>query len=62
MTAEMGAESRGSSARVPPEGRSPADLGKALAEMGVKAKLIDPQPGVVYTLSKCRSRVLLSVM
>ena len=36
----------------PPEGRSPADLGKALAEMGVKAKLIDPQPGVVYTLSK----------
>ncbi len=32
--------------------RSPADLGKALAEMGVKATLIDPQPGVVYTLSK----------
>ncbi len=36
----------------PPPGRSPADLGKALAEMGVKAKLIDPKPGSVYTLSK----------
>ncbi len=36
----------------PSEGRSPADLGKAMAEMGLKAKLIDPKPGVVYTLSK----------
>ncbi len=36
----------------PPAGRSPADLGKAMAEMGVKAKLIDPKPSVVYTLSK----------
>ena len=36
----------------PPEGRSPADLGKAMADLGLKAKLIDPQPGVVYTLSK----------
>ncbi len=36
----------------PPEGHAPADLGKAMAELGLKAKLIDPQPGVVYTLSK----------
>ena len=36
----------------PPVGRSPADLGKAMAQMELKAKLIDPQPGVVYTLSK----------
>ncbi len=36
----------------PPAGRSPADLGKAMAEMGVKAKPIDPKPSVVYTLSK----------
>ena len=36
----------------PPEGRSPADLGKAMADLGLKAELIDPQPGVVYTLSK----------
>ena len=36
----------------PPAGRSPADLGKAMAEMGGKAKLIDPKPSVVYTLSK----------
>ncbi len=35
-----------------PEGRTPADLGKAMAELGLKAELIDPQPGVVYTLSK----------
>ena len=33
-------------------GRTPADLGKALTALGVKAKLLDPQPGVVYTLSK----------
>ena len=33
-------------------GRSPADLRSAMAEMGLKAKLIDPQPGVIYTLSK----------
>ena len=36
----------------PPEGRSPADLGKALAALGQKAKLLDPQPGSIYTLSK----------
>jgi len=36
----------------PPPGRSPADLGRALAAMGLKAKLLDPQPGKVYTLSK----------
>jgi len=35
-----------------PEGRTPADLGNAMADLGLKAKLIDPQPGVVYTLSK----------
>jgi len=33
-------------------GRSPADLGKALAALGLKAKLLDPQPGKVYTLTK----------
>ena len=36
----------------PPAGRSPADLGKAMVRMGLEAKLIDPRPGVVYTLSK----------
>jgi len=36
----------------PPPGRSPADLGKALAALGLKAKLLDPQPGKVYTLTK----------
>ena len=36
----------------PPEGRSPADLGIEMAKLGLKAKLIDPQPGAVYTLSK----------
>ncbi len=36
----------------PPEGRSPADLGAAMAEMGLEAKLIDPKLGEVYTLSK----------
>ncbi len=36
----------------PPPGRSPADLGRALAAMGVKAKLLDPQPGKVYTLTR----------
>ncbi len=35
-----------------PEGRTPVDVGKAMAELGLKAKLIDPQLGVVYTLSK----------
>ena len=35
-----------------PEGHTPLDLGNAMAEMGLKAKLIDPQPGVIYTLSK----------
>ena len=35
-----------------PEGRTPADLGKAMTKLGLKAELIDPQPGVVYTLSK----------
>ena len=33
-------------------GRSPADLGKALAALGLKLKLLDPKPGKVYTLSK----------
>jgi L-ascorbate metabolism protein UlaG (beta-lactamase superfamily) len=36
----------------PPAGRSPADLGKALAAQGLKATLLDPQPGKTYTLSK----------
>jgi len=36
----------------PPPGRAPADLGKALAALGVKATLLDPQPGKVYTLTK----------
>ena len=35
-----------------PDGHTPADLGKAMAELGLKAELIDPQPGVVYTISK----------
>jgi len=35
-----------------PEGRTPADVGKAMADLGLKAKLINPQLGVVYTLSK----------
>jgi len=33
-------------------GRTPADLGNAMVELGLKAELIDPQPGIVYTLSK----------
>ena len=33
-------------------GRSPADLGEALAALGLKSKLLDPQPGKVYTLTK----------
>ncbi len=36
----------------PPEGRSPADLGKAMVELGLEAELLDPQPGVVYTLPR----------
>ena len=36
----------------PAAGRSPADLGKAMAQMELKANLIDPHPGAVYTLSK----------
>ena len=36
----------------PPEGRSPADLGKAMAELRLEAELLDPQPGEVYTISK----------
>ncbi len=36
----------------PPAGRSPADLGKAMAELGLKAELLDPQLGMVYTLTK----------
>ena len=35
-----------------PEGRTPADLRKAMADLGLKTQLIDPQPGVVYRLSK----------
>jgi len=34
------------------EGRTPADLGKAMEDMGLNMELIDPQPGIVYTLSK----------
>ncbi len=33
-------------------GRTPADLGESLTALGVKAKLLDPQLGKVYTLSK----------
>ena len=36
----------------PPEGRSPADLGIAMAELGLGSKLLDPQPGIVYTLQR----------
>ncbi len=35
-----------------PEGRTPVDLGKAMEDMGLNMELIDPQPGIVYTLSK----------
>ena len=35
----------------PPEGRSPADLGKAMVGLGLEAELLDPQLGVVYTIS-----------
>ena len=35
-----------------PEGHTPADLRNAIEELGLKVKVIDPQPGVVYTLSK----------
>ncbi len=33
-------------------GHTPADLGESLTALGVKAKLLDPQLGKVYTLSK----------
>jgi len=36
----------------PPEGHAPSDVSKAMADMGLKAKLIDPKLGVVYTLKK----------
>ena len=36
----------------PPGGRSPADLGKAMAELGLDMELLDPQIGEVYTVSK----------
>ncbi len=36
----------------PPEGRSPADLGIAMAELGLGSELLDPQLGVVYTLPR----------
>ncbi len=36
----------------PPEGHAPADLGKAMDDMGLNMELIDPQIGMVYTLSK----------
>ena len=36
----------------PPEEHAPADLGKAMNDMGLNMELIDPQLGVVYTLSK----------
>ena len=35
-----------------PEGSSPADIGIEMAKLGLTAELIDPEPGVVYTLSK----------
>jgi len=35
-----------------PEGHTPADLRNAIAELGLKVEVIDPQPGMVYTLSK----------
>jgi len=35
-----------------PKGRTPADLGKAMEDLGLRAKLIDPKPGTIYTLSK----------
>ena len=36
----------------PPAGKSPQDLGKAIKALGLKAELLNPQPGQVYTLSK----------
>jgi hypothetical protein len=36
----------------PPPGRSPGDLAKAMADLGLKAKLLDPVPGKVYTLAE----------
>ncbi len=36
----------------PAAGRSPADLGKAMETLGVKAKLLDPKLGEVYSLTK----------
>jgi len=35
-----------------PAGKSPQDLGKAIKALGLKAELLNPQPGQVYTLSK----------
>ncbi len=36
----------------PPPGRSPADLARAMAELGLKARLLNPEPGKVYTLTE----------
>lgn len=35
----------------PPEGRTPADVGRAMADLGLNTELIDPEIGVVYTLT-----------
>lgn len=34
----------------PPQGRSPDDLAQAMAALGLTAELLNPKPGVIYTL------------
>ncbi|MFQ5850150.1 MAG: MBL fold metallo-hydrolase [Candidatus Binatia bacterium] len=36
----------------PPPGKTPQDLGKAMEALGLQAKLLNPKPKQVYTLSK----------
>ena len=36
----------------PPPGRSPDDLARAMADLGLKARLLNPEPGKVYTLTE----------
>ncbi len=36
----------------PPPGKSPAALGEAMRDLGLTTKLLNPEPGKVYTLSK----------
>ena len=36
----------------PPPGRSPDDLAKAMASLGLTAKLLNPKPGKIYTLPR----------